>query len=657
MKMLLFAVVALALLPRAHASCTITLSPATSTLQTTQTEGITATLSGSSCGSTTSWNLSCSPSGSSCGSLTNKTRTTATYHAPTTPPSGTVTATVKAASNGFTCSGSCAVVTIKVPTNLTITPANALIYLQNSETMSATENYSDGSSAPASGATFTSSNTSVASVSGSTVTGASFSAIPGSPTITGNFTDPFTNTNVTGNTLVSVIPAVQINATFPPGSTSTDFADFQNDVIANQYVWGVNVNLVWDKIEKSNSQGTGSGGYDFTTFDASLAAFFNTNGSLANAPTKKLNLVVVGVNDTSTQNPANVSTPAYVFTPTWNTSAKNNPPSWLNWTPPEPTGNSSNGLAGGLDVVTCQSYQGNGSTDTGFPVVYEDPYVVAYGNFIQAVLKHYSHACDSTTPPCSPTGGNAAPYNGPTLASYVGYIRIGLSSGGEVFPHCSSSLPGFSETAWVSTYIGGIEGAERTFQTNDSSTVQLAAALNWQPGGTDGTFPDPEASQADNSGAQSQAFGSQGLQLSDDYNYSNYQTCSSTHTQNCPCQSDWCTNFNNYYNLSPYNQLPVTAPLELQTYFYSDPNCEGQISGCTDSGAQARAVTTGSLYDLVPFAVQRHSNDLELYTYDLLYAYDSNYCALKGADQHYCPLNSTFVSHYKTVIQNAATGQ
>src|SRR5262249_55363032 len=143
---------------------------------------------------------------------------------------------------------------------------------------------------------------------------------------------------------------------------------------------------------------------------------------------------------------------------------------------------------------------------------------------------------------------------------------------------------------------------------------------------------------------------------SDINNYNSYTTCSSSHMQNCPCQANWCSNFNTYFNDAPYNQFPIRTPLELQTLMNSDPLCEGQITGCTDTDSHTTSVATGSLYDLIPCAVTRHAPALELYTYDLLYAYDSNYCNLHGAAQHYCPLSTTYPSHYRTVIQNAVTG-
>lgn len=43
MKKLLIAIAVLTFLPKAHATCTVTLSPSTNTLQTNQNESVTAT--------------------------------------------------------------------------------------------------------------------------------------------------------------------------------------------------------------------------------------------------------------------------------------------------------------------------------------------------------------------------------------------------------------------------------------------------------------------------------------------------------------------------------------------------------------------------------------------------------------------------------------
>jgi hypothetical protein len=56
-------------------------------------------------------------------------------------------------------------------------------------------------------------------------------------------------------------------------------------------------------------------------------------------------------------------------------------------------------------------------------VVYEKPIVTAYELFLTALFKHYS---------ASGSG------NGPALAPYINHIQVGLSSGGENYPYCST---------------------------------------------------------------------------------------------------------------------------------------------------------------------------------------------------------------------------
>ena len=83
-------------------------------------------------------------------------------------------------------------------------------------------------------------------------------------------------------------------------------------------------------------------------------------------------------------------------------------------------------------------------------------------------------------------------------------------------------------------------------------------------------------------------FGSQGLQQSDITNYPN-------------CTANWCNLF---------AQFTGQAALELQTYLLSCPD---------------NSCTTGSLVNLVPFAISHHATVLEIYYQDWLTAYDPNY--------------------------------
>jgi YD repeat-containing protein len=63
---------------------------------------------------------------------------------------------------------------------------------------------------------------------------------------------------------------------------------------------------------------------------------------------------------------------------------------------------------------------------SGFPVIYENPIMYSYQNFLLALFKHYS------------SQGNS---NGQQIAPYILYARIGLSHGGENYAICAAQGP------------------------------------------------------------------------------------------------------------------------------------------------------------------------------------------------------------------------
>jgi hypothetical protein len=79
---------------------------------------------------------------------------------------------------------------------------------------------------------------------------------------------------------------------------------------------------------------------------------------------------------------------------------------------------------------------------SGYPVQYEVPIATAYQHFIAALLQHYSS---------SGTG------NGPALAKYIAYIRIGFH-GGEDDPSCASDgqVPSTPWTAGTTIHAGDL---------------------------------------------------------------------------------------------------------------------------------------------------------------------------------------------------------
>ena len=192
--------------------------------------------------------------------------------------------------------------------------------------------------------------------------------------------------------------------------------------------------------------------------------------------------------------------------------------------------------------------------------------------------------------------------------SEIGYIRFGLGHGGETYPvttwnsttaECGKAFAawGVTVTTWE-TYLASMLDYETTLH----STKQLMVGVT--PMGAPTTVvPDYVAPLAV---PLSVGFGSQGLQQSD---ITNYPTCT----------ANWCNLF---------AQFSGQAPLELQTYLQSCPD---------------NSCTTGSLVNLVPFAVSHHATILEIYYQDWLLAFDPSY-----------PGNSQYGAAYAKVLTDAA---
>jgi uncharacterized protein (TIGR03437 family) len=250
---------------------------------------------------------------------------------------------------------------------------------------------------------------------------------------------------------------------------------------------------------------------------------------------KSVNLIVWGVSDARPNN----GTPAYVL----------NDPNYHS--------------------VTCQE---NGLTLT-YPVYYSDSYKSSYKDFIRAVLNRY--------------GANRS----------VGYIRVGLARGGEVFPTCLQEMMTFSGLTSMAqfnmqweNYITEMTALQKTLQTQIVNTsghaVQLMAAIN-QYGSP--IQLDVLSYEAVNAKFLGFGFGSQGLTGSDIANFAAGR----------PCSSNWCALF---------QANPGQTPLELQTIAASDP---------ADAPGGVR-----SLGVLLPFALSLKTQILEIYVQDLQVAYD-----------------------------------
>jgi hypothetical protein len=410
------------------------------------------------------------------------------------------------------------------------------------------------------------------------------------------------NGNTNSNTAVVLIAGPrQVQALLFPVLTSSSniFASFMANVLPN--ISGVSVSMQWNQIESSDASGTHSGGYDFTSFDASLQPYL--------AAGRSVNLIVWPATEGGNNAPNNGgSTPTYVFSSTYATSV---------------------GATNPQDMAVCSNYQGDsgspygqgnfasggiwnssdptyGSDLSGLPVSYELPFMTAYKNFIQAVIVHYNN--NPQTP--------------------IGYIRFGFSQGGENSPECNQFWPNsptgqpFSQTAYVTDYVGTMTAwvHQQSPQMTILEDMHALGNLSSESASVYVAYPDQEAQLAVANGL---GIGTNGLQQSDITQFDNNQ----------PCDSDWCNMFAQYAG-TKYSGTPIT--LSLQTLQWTDPTGAAQ---------------TGSLTQIEPFAKDHAANNLELYLADVGLAFDSaNYQSYPHASSS---VNAaSYSSTYAAAIQD-----
>ncbi|MEI8273629.1 MAG: T9SS type A sorting domain-containing protein [Paludibacter sp.] len=327
---------------------------------------------------------------------------------------------------------------------------------------------------------------------------------------------------------------VRFSLLFPPMKVGDPYwNDVNTYVLPSPLITDVTVAMKWSDIE------TSQGIYDFSTFDAQLIHFYTAG--------KKVNIVTQPISPSG----KNSFTPAYIFTPEWASSL---------------------GVAQ-LDVITCSSFAGDGSANSGLPVPYEVPFKQGLKNFFTQVINHYKNNAN------------------------IAYIRLGLAIGGDFYPRCSSVMPGFSTKVWTD-YAAEMN----SFEASLNPTMQLMQSVCQISSANDGNA-DIEAENAVKNGI---SIGVQGWEISDN----TAKTCT----------SDWCALFEKYSG--------KISPLELQTLAASDPTGISQ---------------TGSLVDLIPFALAHKAQMLELYTIDWLLALDPNYSTLYGSSAAFVPYASAYL--------------
>lgn len=401
------------------------------------------------------------------------------------------------------------------------------------------------------------------------------SATPEVVTLKANYTGSG-GSGAGSKTAAITVTAVQLNAllNFVSGDTSA----FETYVIGSSYVTGINPLMDWATID-TDSEDVPTINSNLASFDTTIAGYFPNS-----IPTKKINIIVEGVTGGSALNGGepNSSTPSNVLT-----------------------------SLGSSNIFTNCGY---GTSAGGFPEVWNSAYYTPYLEFVDAVLNYYT--------------------NTSTLANYIGYIRFGLSAGGEVYPFCEGDgSPAATDSTWEN-YALNMDSSMHTEMNTLSAPFQLTTSINQNDSegpSTKYNAPDAEASDAY---TYSIGFGSQGLQQSD--------------ITNTKCTSDWCALFaSNVTETSP-------VPMELQTVLLSDPVFGSSGNTTINPGTPSQ---TGSLTQIIPFALANYAQIFELYAYDLLYAFDSNYCSLTGKTGAYCSGGSQkYPSCYSTLLEAVANG-
>jgi hypothetical protein len=335
------------------------------------------------------------------------------------------------------------------------------------------------------------------------------------------------------------------------------------------------------------SSGSASAGYNFTDFDAVI------NTQIGYGATS----VVVLLEPVSFE-PANGYTPNYVFTTGYATSISS------------PTGQLYTAAStfypgsGAIPVNTCAQ----GVDNTAFPAAFQAPFVTAWKAAVVAALNHMKAA---------------------SYASKIAYVRVGCSTGGQSNPVsvaaletiCSPATFAGLQTAWLA-YVNAVEvaivGTASGFLFDQAISGGMFSGVNAIPY----SFADAMAAQAVANGF---GVGGQGLQNYDITAFGTYGTISGGSATSGYPSADFC------YVWATY---PGSLH-ESQTVAASNP----AFVGTPSQGVM------GSLVPLVPFAVARGTNRMELYYADWQVAFDSS-----------SPYYSSYSAAYQATFAAARAG-
>lgn len=252
------------------------------------------------------------------------------------------------------------------------------------------------------------------------------------------------------------------------------------------------------------------------------------------------------------------------------------------------------------------------------PAVWEAPFYVALEKFHKHVVEHLNSSSFASYSP------------------YIAYVRLGLSSGGEEFPHCSAELETLVSPQTAAELQSVWTSYANTMFTN-ASTLGAQYPLMAPPnanGSTTGVPSDPWAdTEAQDALNQGLTLGSEGLQSHDTF----VSHCAVLSATDGSSSNNWC------YTYSP-NFTPAPAVHELQTLANSDPSentCTTDYFNVNNTNSQ----NTGSLVCLLPF-IEGKANSFEGLLQDMFLAFDPHYSG-----------NGTYGSAYSTAISNLRAGK
>ncbi len=265
---------------------------------------------------------------------------------------------------------------------------------------------------------------------------------------------------VSGSSGMAQSNHVPVYAYEAPGpSDRTHWQNFVANILPNISGFGITGNVTWSGIDNCSSTGpcASESAFNWRTLDQQLNAYItgvpNFSTACVNKSSCKILFIVRPTLDGGT---VNDHTPQYVFSQAYATFL-NSPPQdvvvcgtvaggtdayWKNVAAPV-TGNFSGNGTATWNVTGATILHGSGLSITGsfpttnfsgYPVVYEKPFLTAYENFIHYMLIHYS------------ASGSGL---GPTIAPFIGYIRFGIY-GGENDPVCST-IGALPPANWAST--------------------------------------------------------------------------------------------------------------------------------------------------------------------------------------------------------------